>query len=93
MSRIFHFLTVSMAALTATMHPCAAQADAPPSVEEVKAVAEEAYAYGLPLVMAYTASYEFWLDKSSSQYKSPMGELGTQSSCFHSRRHRRHRAE
>lgn len=69
-----------MAALTATMHPYAAQADAPPSVEEVKAVAEEAYAYGLPLVMAYTASYEFWLDKSSSQYKSPMGEL------VHSRR-------
>jgi hypothetical protein len=46
----------------------------------VKAIAEQAYIYGLPLVMAYTASYEFWLDKSSSQYKSPMGEL------VHSRR-------
>ena len=61
------------------MHPCAAQADAP-AAEEVKAVAEEAYIYGLPLVMAYTASYEFWLDKTSPQYKSPMGEL------VHSRR-------
>ena len=51
-----------------------------PTVEEVKSIAGEAYVYGLPLVMAYTASYEFWLDKSSSQYKSPMGEL------VHSRR-------
>lgn len=61
------------------MQPCAARADAP-AAEEVKAIAEEAYIYGLPLVMAYTASYEFWLDKSSPQYKSPMGEL------VHSRR-------
>lgn len=61
------------------MQPCAAQAEIP-AVEEVKAIAEEAYIYGLPLVMAYTASYEFWLDKASSQYKSPMGEL------VHSRR-------
>ena len=51
-----------------------------PAAEEVKAAAEQAYIYGLPLVMAFTASYEFWLDKASSQYKSPMGEL------VHSRR-------
>jgi hypothetical protein len=69
-----HFLAASIAALTLTIHPCAAQSDAP-AAEEVKAIAEQAYIYGLPLVMAYTASYEFWLDKSSPQYKSPMGEL------------------
>ncbi|MGL5017210.1 MAG: DUF1254 domain-containing protein [Luteolibacter sp.] len=51
-----------------------------PTIDEVKTIAGEGYHYGLPLVMAYTASYEFWLDKSSSQYKSPMGEL------VHSRR-------
>lgn len=56
------------------MQPCAARADAP-SAEEVKAIAEQAYIYGLPLVMAYTASYEFWIDKTSSQYKSPMNKL------------------
>lgn len=61
------------------MHPCAAQADAP-AAAEVKEIAEQAYIYGLPLVMAYTASCEFWLDKSSPQYKSPIGEL------VHSRR-------
>lgn len=79
MNRSPHFLAASIAAFTAIAHPCTARADAP-AAEEVKAIAEEAYAYGLPLVMAYTASHEFWLDKSSSQYKSPMGEL------VHSRR-------
>jgi hypothetical protein len=72
-------LAATFAAFIVTIRPCAAQADLP-AVEEVKATAEEGYHYGLPLVMAYTASYEFWLDKSSSQYKSPMGEL------VHSRR-------
>lgn len=79
MNRSFIHLSLSIAAFAVTARPCAAQTDAP-AVEEVRVIAEEAYAYGLPLVMAYTASYEFWLDKSSSQYKSPMGEL------VHSRR-------
>lgn len=74
MKRLSLLLAATLAAFTATIRPCAAQADLP-AVEEVKAIAEEGYHYGLPLVMAYTASYEFWLDKSSSQYKSPMGEL------------------
>lgn len=74
MKRHSHFLAASIAALTSMMHPCVAEAEVP-AAEEVKATAEQAYIYGLPLVMAYTASYEFWLDKASSQYKSPMGEL------------------
>lgn len=74
MNRLSLLLAATLASFTATIHPCSAQAEAP-TADEVKAAAEEAYIYGLPLVMAYTASYEFWLDKSSSQYKSPMGEL------------------
>jgi hypothetical protein len=42
---------------------------------ETKAIAEEGFIYGLPLVMCYTANYEFWFDKSSGQYKGPMGQL------------------
>jgi hypothetical protein len=78
-NRFPRFLATSIAAITITTNPCAAQADAP-STGEVKALAEEAYVYGLPLVMAYTASYEFWINKDSSQYKSPIGQL------VHSRR-------
>ena len=79
MNRFSGFLAATLAAFTLLSNPGVARAE-PPSVEEVKAIAGDAYAYGLPLVMAYTASYEFWLDQSSSQYKSPMGEL------VHSRR-------
>ncbi|TLD70158.1 DUF1254 domain-containing protein [Phragmitibacter flavus] len=78
MKRLNLFLAASFAGFCIA-HPSAAQADLP-AVEDVKAIAEEAYAYGLPLVMAYTASYEFWMDPGSSQYKSPIGEL------VHSRR-------
>lgn len=79
MNRLSLLLAATLASFAAAIHPCSAQAD-PPTADEVKAIAEEGYIYGLPLVMAYTASHEFWLDKSSSQYKSPMGEL------VHSRR-------
>ena len=34
-----------------------------PSIEEVKAIAEEGFIYGLPIVMNYTVNYEFWVDK------------------------------
>jgi len=44
-------------------------------IEEVKAIAEEGFIYGLPLVMNYTANYEFWVDKTSKQYKGDFNEL------------------
>lgn len=53
-----------------------------PSIEEVKQIAEEGFVYGLPLVMAYTASYEFWVDKTSSQYKGPFNQLFNESRVF-----------
>ncbi len=53
-----------------------------PSIEEVKQIAEEGFIYGLPLVMAYTASYEFWVDKSSGQYKGPFNELYNERRVF-----------
>lgn len=53
-----------------------------PSIEEVKAIAEEGFIYGLPLVMCYTANYEFWIDKSSDQYKCPLGQLYNERRVF-----------
>jgi hypothetical protein len=55
---------------------------AAPGIEEIKAIAEEGFVYGLPLVMAYTASYEFWVDKTSSQYKGPFNQLFNESRVF-----------
>jgi hypothetical protein len=55
---------------------------AAPSIEEVKAIAEEGFIYGLPLVMNYTANYEFWVDKTSKQYKCPFNQLKNEHRVF-----------
>ena len=43
-----------------------------PGIAEVKAIAEEAFIYGLPLVMNYAVMKEFVVDKNSGQYKAPV---------------------
>lgn len=53
-----------------------------PSIAEAKAIAEEGFIYGLPLVMNYAANYEFWLDKTSDQYKCPMNQLFSEHRVF-----------
>ncbi|HWB10821.1 MAG TPA: DUF1254 domain-containing protein [Pirellulales bacterium] len=42
---------------------------------EVKAIAEEAFVYGFPLLMHYGVVYGGFIDKSSSQYKCPLNQL------------------
>ena len=46
-----------------------------PSIEETKAIAEEAFIYGLPLVMNYAVMQEFAVDKNSGQFKAPFNEI------------------
>jgi hypothetical protein len=46
-----------------------------PGIEETKAIAEEAFIYGLPLVMNYAVMYEYAVDAKSSQFKAPFNEL------------------
>ncbi len=46
-----------------------------PGIFETKAIAEEGFIYGLPIVMNYAVMYEFCVDKSSSQYKGPFNNL------------------
>ena len=48
---------------------------AAPGIAEVKAIAEEAFVYGLPLVMNYGVMYEFVIDKNSNQYKAPFNQI------------------
>ncbi|MDH0737090.1 DUF1254 domain-containing protein [Achromobacter spanius] len=45
------------------------------SPSETRAIAEEGYIYGLPLVMNYAIMYEYAVDKSSSQYKAPFNQI------------------
>ena len=46
-----------------------------PGIVETKAIAEEAFIYGLPLVMNYAVMNEFAIDKNSSQFKAPFNSI------------------
>ena len=43
-----------------------------PSIAETKAIAEEGFIYGLPIVMNYAVMNEFGVDQDSGQFKGPV---------------------
>jgi len=53
-----------------------------PGIAETKAIMEEAYIYGFPMVAAYKAMYEFNVDKSSSQYKTDFNLIWNDAQTF-----------
>jgi len=53
-----------------------------PSIEETKAIAQEAFVYGLPIVMNYAVMHEFVLDKNSGQYKGPFNKICNNARVF-----------
>jgi hypothetical protein len=53
-----------------------------PGIAEVKAIAEEAFIYGLPIVMNYAVMNEFVVDKNSGQYKAPFNAISNEARVF-----------
>jgi hypothetical protein len=53
-----------------------------PSLAETKAIAQEGFVFGLPIVMYYTSAYELFVDPASSQYKAPIGQLTNEARVF-----------
>jgi hypothetical protein len=49
-----------------------------PGIVETKAIAEEGFIYGLPIVMNYAVMYEFAVDTKSSQFKAPFNQINNQ---------------
>ncbi len=56
----------------------AAKGVSAPGIEQTKAIAEEGFVYGLPLVMNYAVMYEFAVDSTSSQFKAPFNQINNQ---------------
>ena len=56
-----------------------------PSLEEVKAIAEEGFIYGLPIVMNYGVMYEFVVDRNSGQWKAPFNQIANEARVFTSK--------
>ena len=53
-----------------------------PSIADTKAIAEEGFIYGLPIVMNYGVMYEYSVDKNSSQYKAPFNQIHNEARVF-----------
>jgi hypothetical protein len=53
-----------------------------PGLAEVKAIAEEGFIYGLPIVMNYAVMYEYAIDKNSGQFKAPFNQIHNEARVF-----------
>ena len=55
---------------------------AAPSIAETKAIAEEGFIYGLPIVMNYAVLYEYVIDRNSGQFKAPFNQIKNEARVF-----------
>jgi hypothetical protein len=75
-------------ALTATAAPllgfagARAESSERPGFLAAKDIAEAGYIYGLPIVMNYAVLYDFFVDKTSSQYKGPFNQIHSAANVF-----------
>jgi hypothetical protein len=78
--------STALAAITVTATksvPVSAQPKAEwPNPLEAKAIAEEGFIYGLPIVMNYAVMYEYSVDKNSGQYKAPFNQIKNEARVF-----------
>src|SRR5262249_44500538 len=72
---------VILAALAAMLALATARA-ADLTSAETKAIAEEGFIYGLPIVMNYAIMYEYSVDKNSGQYKAPFNQINNEARVF-----------
>ncbi len=52
------------------------------AIEETKAIAEEGFIYGLPIVMNYAVMYEYAVDRNSGQFKAPFNQINNEARVF-----------
>jgi hypothetical protein len=53
-----------------------------PGIAETKAIAEEGFIYGLPIVMNYAVMYEYAVDRNSGQFKAPFNQIFNEARVF-----------
>src|SRR5437762_13698275 len=73
--------TVLVTALAAALALTTAHAaDITPA--ETKAIAEEGFIYGLPIVMNYGVMYEYAVDRNSGQFKATFNHINNEARVF-----------
>jgi len=74
---------VAIAATTTTSPWVSAQTSADrPGFFAAKAIAEEGFIYGLPLVMNYAAMYALAIDKNSGQFLAPFNQINNEARVY-----------
>ena len=68
-------LLKSTALITAVSLSANAMAQTAPAPAEVKATAEQAFLYGLPMVMLYSIMNQYAINQDSGQYKGPFNTI------------------
>ena len=66
-------LLIALTIVMLAVAPCMAQGQL--AKGEARKIAEEAFVYGFPMVMNYAVFYEYFVDKTSGQYKAPINQL------------------
>jgi hypothetical protein len=73
--------TIFAAALAVALTLTSARAaDLTPA--EIKAIAEEGFIYGLPIVMNYAVMYEYAVDKGNPEFKVPFNQIKNEARVF-----------
>ncbi len=70
------------AAVAAALLTTSAMAQAAPTTDEIKSIAEEAIIYGLPMSMYYKIMYQYAIDEQSGQYKAPFNTIANEASVY-----------
>jgi hypothetical protein len=73
---------VSGVALLPALHFSAAHAQASVSPAEARAIAQEAYIYGFPIVDNYRVQHAYWMDKTNPEYKGPFNQIWNSARLF-----------
>lgn len=53
-----------------------------PGIAETRAIAEEGFIYGLPIVMNYAVMYDYAIDRNSGQWKAPFNEIKNEARVY-----------
>jgi hypothetical protein len=53
-----------------------------PSIAETKAIAEDGFIYGLPIMMNYAVMYAYVVDRNSGQFKAPFNQIHNEARVF-----------
>jgi len=72
----------AIAAVSVIAKPSRLMAQDYPDIIEAKDIAEEAYIYGLPIVMNYAIMNEYAINPDSGQYKAPFNQLKNEPNVY-----------